>query len=183
VYPAHDYKGRSHTTIGDEIANNPCLQKRERAAFVDMMKHLNLTAPDHITEALRTNMSGGKTVTLLLAEATAMVPFMAMAELKDRLAGRPNDLVVLNVREKGAYESGHIPNARHLPRGQLELRVDQDFPDPTLRIVVACEFGKISTLAAATLRQLDFMRAVALDGGIKAWREAGFPLDQSAAPG
>ncbi|MGH8326597.1 MAG: MBL fold metallo-hydrolase, partial [Steroidobacteraceae bacterium] len=46
VYPAHDYKGRSHTTIGDEIANNPCLQRRERAAFVEMMKHLNLTAPD-----------------------------------------------------------------------------------------------------------------------------------------
>src|SRR5271169_2882285 len=69
VYPAHDYKGRSHSTIADELSGNPRLQKRERAEFTDMMRHLNLNAPDHITEALRTNMSGGKTVTQLLAEA------------------------------------------------------------------------------------------------------------------
>ncbi len=180
VYPAHDYKGRSHTTIGDEIANNPRLQKRERAAFVDMMKHLNLSAPDHITEALRTNMSGGKTVTQLLAEAGASVPFMSLAELNARLAARRNDVAVLDVREKGAYDMGHIPGAKHIPRGQLELRVNEELPDPTLRIVVACEFGKISTLAAATLRQLGFMRTVALDGGVKAWREAGFPIEPGA---
>ncbi len=178
VYPAHDYKGRSHSTIADELAGNPRLQKRDRAAFTDMMRHLNLTAPDHITEALRTNMSGGKTVTQLLAEASAIVPFMGLGELKSRLATRANDLVVLDVREKGAYDSGHIPGARHLPRGQIELRVNDDLPDPTLRIVVCCEFGKISTLAAATLRQLGFMRATALDGGMKAWRDGGFPLEQ-----
>jgi glyoxylase-like metal-dependent hydrolase (beta-lactamase superfamily II) len=178
VYPAHDYKGRSHTTIADELASNPRLQKRERAEFTDMMRHLNLSAPDHVTEALRTNMSGGKTVTQLLAEATATVPFMAFAELKARLAKGANDLVVLDVREQSAYDGGHIPGARHLPRGQLELRINEFFPDPTLRIVVCCEFGKISTLAAATLRQLGFMRAAALDGGIKAWRDGGFPLEQ-----
>ena len=177
VYPAHDYKGRSHTTIGAELADNPRLQKRERSAFVDMMRHLNLTAPDHITEALRTNMSGGKTVTQLLADAGATVPFMAMSELNTRIGARANDLVVLDVREKGAYDGGHIPGARHLPRGQLELRVNEDLPDPTLRIVVYCEFGKISTLAAATLRELGFMRAAALDGGMKAWREGGYPVE------
>ena len=60
-----------------------------------------------------------------------------------------NDLVVLDVREKDAYDGGHVPGARHLPRGQLELRVNDELPDPTLRILVYCEFGKISTLAAA----------------------------------
>ncbi len=109
VYPAHDYKGRSHTTIADELAGNPRLQKRDRAEFTDMMRRLNLNAPDHMTEALRTNMSGGKTVTQLLAEAGATVPFMAFAGLNACLAARPNDLIVLDVREKGAYDSGHIP--------------------------------------------------------------------------
>jgi len=178
VYPAHDYKGRSHTTIATEIAENPRLQKRERAAFTEMMRSLNLTAPTHITEALRTNMSGGKTVMQLLSEASSVVPFMALSELEARLKARTNDIVVLDVREKDAYTSGHIPSAHHLPRGQLELRVNDDLPDPTLRIVVYCEFGKISTLAASTLRQLGFMRAVALDGGMKAWRDNGFAIEQ-----
>jgi glyoxylase-like metal-dependent hydrolase (beta-lactamase superfamily II)/rhodanese-related sulfurtransferase len=178
VYPAHDYKGRSHTTIGDEIAANPRLQKRDRAEFTDMMRHLNLNAPDHLTEALRTNMSGGKTVTQMLLEAAAIIPFMSMNELDTRLAARPNDLVVLDVREKDAYDHGHIPSAKHLARGQLELRINEALPDPTLRILVYCEFGKISTLAAATLRQLGFMHAAALDGGFKAWRDGGLPVEQ-----
>ena len=182
VFPAHDYKGRSHSTIGDELSANPRLQERDRAAFTAMMRQLNLTAPTHITEALRTNLSGGKTVTQLLSEAAAMVPFMALAELDTRLASRPDDLVVLDVREKEAYEVGHIPGARHLPRGQLELRVNEELPDPTARIVVYCEFGKISTLAAATLRQLGFLRATALDGGMKAWRESGFRVDTAHRP-
>ena len=72
VFPAHEYKGRSHSTIGQELAENPRLQKRERGAFIEMMQNLNLTMPTHITEALRTNMSGGKTVAQMLSEAAAI---------------------------------------------------------------------------------------------------------------
>jgi glyoxylase-like metal-dependent hydrolase (beta-lactamase superfamily II)/rhodanese-related sulfurtransferase len=181
VYPAHDYNGRSHSTIGDEISNNPRLQQRDRKAFTEMMRGLNLGAPTHLTEALRTNMSGGKTVIQMLAEAANAVPFMSMAELRSQVASRANDFVVLDVREKEAFAAGHVPGARHLPRGQLELRVNDDLSDPTLRIVVCCEFGKISTLAAATLRELGFLRVAALDGGMKAWRDGGFPVEQSPA--
>ena len=94
-----------------------------------------------------------------------------------RAAG--GDLVVLDVRERDAFDAGHVPGARHLPRGQLELRVNDELPDPTARIVTVCEFGKISTLAAATLRDLGFLRATALDGGMKAWREGGLPLEKA----
>ncbi|EJL34867.1 Zn-dependent hydrolase, glyoxylase [Caulobacter sp. AP07] len=177
VYPAHDYKGRSHSTLGAEIADNPRLQKRERGEFTQMMRELSLAAPTHMTEALRTNMTGGKTVCQLLAEASAEVPHIGLEALHRRLGDRPNDLLVLDVREESAFKSGHIPGARHLPRGQLELRVNEEIPDPTLRIVTCCEFGKISMLAAATLRSLGFMRATALDGGMKTWREGGYPLD------
>ena len=177
VCPAHDYKGRTHSTIAEEIASNPRLQARDREAFAEMMRSLNLTMPTHITEALRTNMSGGKTVASLLAEATAAVPFMSLAELKARVEAAEDDLIVLDVRERDAYEAGHIPGARLLPRGQLELRVNQDLPDPTRRILTCCELGYISTLAASTLRAMGFLHAVALDGGMKAWREAAYPLE------
>ncbi len=177
VFPAHDYKGRGHSTIGAEIAENPRLQKTERAEFVAMMQALDLAAPTHLTEALRTNMSGGKTVAQLLSEAAAKVPFISLAELNDRLGGNRRDLVILDIREKDAFDAGHVPGAIHLPRGQLELRVNSEPPDPTVRILTCCEFGKISTLAAATLRELGYGRAVALDGGMKAWREGEFPLE------
>ena len=182
VHPAHEYKNRDHSTIEQELASNPRLQVRDRAGFVEMMRNLNLSMPTHVTEALRTNMSGGKTVAQMLAEAAATVPFMSLLELKTRTESGNHELIVLDVRERDAYEEGHIPGARLLPRGQLELRVNQDLPDPTRRIVSCCEFGRISTLATSTLREMGYQRAVALDGGMKAWREAGYPVKSGREP-
>lgn len=178
VYPAHDYQQRGSSTIGAEIAGNPRLQQRDRAAFVEMMRRLSLSAPTHLTEALRTNMTGGKTVSQLLAEAAEKTPFMSLDELHRRVETGLRDLVVLDVREKDAYAEGRVPGALHLPRGQLELRVNEMLADPTARIVTVCEYGKISTLAAATLRELGFQRTAALDGGMQAWREKGYPLER-----
>ncbi len=182
VFPAHEYKGRAHSTIGQELAENPRLQKRDRGEFIEMMQNLNLTMPTHVTEALRTNMSGGKTVAQMLSEAAASVAFMSLAELKSYIETKKDELIVLDVRERDAFEAGHIPGARLLPRGQLELRVNDELTDPTRRILACCEFGRISTLAAATLRQMGFRGAVALDGGVKAWREAGYPMKPGKEP-
>jgi len=181
IYPGHNYKGVPVTSIGQERAENPRLQQREKSAFVDQMHALSLGMPDHLTEALRTNRTGGKTVAQLLDEAARQIAFMSMDEVLARTAAGAADLVVLDVRERDAYDAGHVPGARHIPRGQLELRIDQVLPDPSTRVVTCCEFGKISTLAAATLRTMGFPRAVALDGGMKAWREAGYPLEPTAS--
>jgi glyoxylase-like metal-dependent hydrolase (beta-lactamase superfamily II) len=177
IYPAHDYKDRSSSTLGAEKASNPRLQKKERKDFVALMKGLDIKMPDHISEALRTNRSGGKTVAQLLAEASREIAFVSMDEAKARLP--KGEFVLLDVREKDAFDAAHIPGARHLPRGQLELRVDKEFPDPTARILTYCQFGKISTLAAATLRLMGYTRAVALDGGFDGWSKAGFPTDKT----
>ena len=103
--------------------------------------------------------------------------------LQERVTTGDRSLLILDVRERDAYNAGHVPGARHLPRGQVELRVDKELPDPTARIRTYCEFGKISTLAAATLRAMGYTRAVALDGGIKAWREGDYPLERTSAGG
>lgn len=178
VYPAHNYRDQDSSTIGAERAGNPRLQVTGREAFVDMMNGLNLKAPDHLTEALRVNCSGGQSVAQLIAEAAEQIAFMSIAEVAARASDR--DLTVLDVRESEAYRAAHIPGALHIPRGQLELRVDAVLPDPTRRIVVYCEYGKISTLAAAMLRRLGFGRAVALDGGFRQWREGGLPVEGEA---
>jgi rhodanese-related sulfurtransferase len=180
IYPAHVYKGAACSTIEEETRSNPRLQKRERAEFVEMMRTLSLSMPEHLTEALRVNMSGGVSVAQLLSEAAAEVPFMSMDEVKSRVAAGANDFIVLDVRERDSFDAGHIPTAKHLPRGLLELKVNEALPDPTVRIVTYCDYGKISTLAAATLRRMGFTRAVALDGGMKAWREKNFPIEAQA---
>lgn len=182
VYPGHNYKDIPVSTIGYEKANNPRLQKRDRAEFVEQMRALNLGMPDHLTEALRTNRTGGKTVAQLLDEAASRITFMSLDELRNRVARGGDGIVVLDIRERDAFDAGHVPGARHVPRGQLELRIDQVLPDPTVRVVTCCEFGKISTLAADTLRTMGYVRAVALDGGMKSWRDAGYPLETTAPP-
>lgn len=177
VYPAHNYKDVAPTTLDEQRKTNPRLRKTERGEFVEMMQSLSMSMPDHLTEALRTNQTGGKTVTQIIQGAAERISFMSMAELRRRIdAGEPG-LHVLDVREADAYAAGHIPGAVHLPRGQLELRIDAMFPDPTVRILAYCEFGKISTIAAGTLHTMGFLGAIALDGGIRAWQEAGHPLE------
>lgn len=183
VYPAHNYKNVAPTTLDEQRASNARLRKTERTEFVEMMQTLNLSMPDHLTEALRTNQTGGKTVTQIIEDAAERISFMSMAELRRRIDSGEPGLHILDVREADAYAAGHVPGAVHLPRGQLELRVDAMFPDPTVRILAYCEFGKISTIAAGTLHAMGFLGAIALDGGIRAWAEAGHPLESGSPAG
>jgi rhodanese-related sulfurtransferase len=176
VHPAHNYKNLPPTTLDEQKATNPRLKPRDRAAFVALMQSLAIDMPEHLTEALRTNQTGGKTVAQIIDEAAHQVPFMTMQELRRRIESGAPGIAVLDVREADAYAAGHVPGA--IQRGQLELRADAVFPDPTLRILAYCEFGKISTIAAATLRSMGFRGAIALDGGIRAWKEAGYPLSR-----
>ena len=176
VFPAHDYKGRSHTTLGAEKASNPRLQKKERPAFVELMRGLDIAMPQHLTEALRTNRTGGKTVKQLILEASKSIAFMSMGEVKRQLDRGSPDFLLLDVREREAFRQRRLPGALNIPRGELELRADKELPDPTVRVLTYCQFGKISTLAAYTLRDMGYQRAVALDGGLEAWAQAGYPL-------
>jgi rhodanese-related sulfurtransferase len=180
VFPAHDYKGRSHTTLGAERAGNPRLQARDRGAFLELLRGLDLGMPQHLSEALRTNRTGGKTVTQMIAEAGRGIAFMSMEEVRRRLDQSDADLVPLDVRDGESFRSGHLPGARNIPRGELELRADRELPDPTARIVTYCQFGKVSTLAAYSLRTMGYLRTVALDGGLEAWTKAGYPLAPAA---
>ena len=177
VHPGHNYKSAPLTTLAEQRASNPRLKVVDRAAFVAEMSARNLELPRHVTEALRTNASGGKPVSQLIRDAARAIAFMSIAELRRRVERRATDVAIVDVREADAYAKGHVPGAIHIPRGQLELLVDRHFPDPATRVLAYCEFGKISTLAAATLRQMGFASAVALDGGFRDWVEAGAPVE------
>jgi len=177
VYPAHIYSNREFSTIGEEIASNKRLQVTDRDSFIEMMQSLNLTMPEHLSEALRTNLTGSKTVEQLISAAAQRISFMSQEEVLRRISSDKPGITLLDVRESDSFLRGHIPGALLLPRGQLELRVDALLPDPTARIVVYCQFGKISTLATATLRDMGFSRAIAMAQGMETWLEKGYPVD------
>ena len=181
VHPGHNYRGLPPTSLDEQRRTNPRLRLEDREAFVEEMQARNLELPRHVTEALRTNASGGKPVSQLIRDAARTVAFMSLPELQRRIACAAHGLAIVDVRERDAYEAGHVPGAIHLPRGQLELLVDAVLPDPSVRVITYCEIGKISTLAAATLHEMGFANPVALDGGFRDWVEAGGAVEVGPA--
>jgi len=79
--------------------------------------------------------------------------------------------IPLDVRESLEYETGHIPNARHISRGLLEFMITNhaDFQDKTTSVVVYCKSGGRSALATATLQQLGFTNVQSMIGGFDGW--------------
>lgn len=80
--------------------------------------------------------------------------------------------VFLDVREPNEWNLGHVPGAVHIPRGQLEGKVE-GMLDRGARVVVYCAGGSRSALAADTLRQMGYEQAESLRGGFRGWAEAG----------
>ncbi len=84
-------------------------------------------------------------------------------------------MVLLDVREPDEVKGGHIDGALQIPRGFLELRVEQQLPDHDRHVVIYCAGGTRSALAAKTLQEMGYTDVVSLAGGFQAWQESGFP--------
>lgn len=83
--------------------------------------------------------------------------------------------VLLDVREPDEYEQGAVPDAIHIPRGQLESNVENRIPDRDTPVVVQCAGGVRSAFAADTLQQLGYSDVVSMDGGFNKWKDEGRP--------
>ncbi len=88
------------------------------------------------------------------------------------------DALMLDLREPKEYEGGRVPNAMHLPQSQLASRAGE-LEKLTARPVIAyCERGQRSRTAAAALKRLGFAEVYTLRGGLRAWSEAGLPVEK-----
>ena len=110
----------------------------------------------------------------LVDQARHEVPEVAPQELQARLAhdGAPQ---LLDVREPEEVAQGVLPEAVHIPRGFLELRVESAIPDRLTPITVYCASGVRSLLAAQTLRAMGYSDVISLRGGFNAWKDQGLP--------
>src|SRR5436305_14633259 len=83
--------------------------------------------------------------------------------------------VLIDVREGDEYEQGYIPGAQWIPRGKLELRIEDAVPDRNAEMVLYCAGGNRSALAARSLKELGYTHVASLAGGYGAWKRANLP--------
>ncbi len=85
---------------------------------------------------------------------------------------------LVDVREDNEWNAGHLPRAIHLGKGIIERDIETAIPDLSAEIVLYCGGGYRSALAADHLQQMGYSNVWSMDGGIREWREAGYPMDQ-----
>jgi molybdopterin/thiamine biosynthesis adenylyltransferase len=89
-----------------------------------------------------------------------------------------NGVVLVDVREQGEWDAGHIPGARHVPRGYLESRIEGVVGDRSQRVVLYCASGQRSALAAHTLKELlGYEDVASMTGGITLWKDRGYAVE------
>ena len=112
----------------------------------------------------------------LVDEAKSRVRECTIHDVKARLdAG--DELHLIDIREDHEYTADHAAGARHVGRGILERDIEALVPDPEASIVLYCGGGFRSALSADSLQKMGYRNVVSMDGGIRAWREAGFPME------
>jgi rhodanese-related sulfurtransferase len=119
--------------------------------------------------------SADKTPDQLVKEAKSVIKEVSITDVKKMIDAKEK-VILLDVRDKNETEEGVIPGAMNLSRGLLEFKAAMLLPDKNARIVVYCGLDLRSPLATKTLNDLGYKNAVNMIGGLKAWKEAGYPL-------
>lgn len=112
--------------------------------------------------------------------ARAQVRECTVSDVKARL-DRAEPFHFVDVREDNEFAEDHAAGAIHIGKGVIERDIETMLPDKTQPIVLYCGGGYRSVLAAESLGQMGYTNVVSMDGGIKAWREAGYPITKGAA--
>jgi sulfur dioxygenase len=177
VFPAHDYKGETASTIGEEKAFNPRLQVKSVDAYVELMGKLNLPNPKMMDVAVPANMRVG-----FAQEAIAQRGWAVMAADALKLVGRP-EVTLIDLREKTEREKqGVIPGSLHAPYTELAANVCAGGMLHELaaatgkRMVFYCAFGERSAMAVQAAQDAGISSACHIQGGIDAWKKAQGPL-------
>jgi sulfur dioxygenase len=177
VFPAHDYKGETVSTIGEEKAFNPRLQVKSVDEYVTLMNNLNLPNPKMMDVAVPANMKVGLAQDDIARRGWAVCATDALA-----LVGKP-DIAFIDLREKSEREKhGVIPGSLHAPYGEFAAHIA---PGGLLRglatnqrLLFYCAFGERSAMAVQAAQDARLTSACHLQGGIDAWKKASGPLER-----
>lgn len=116
----------------------------------------------------------------LVEQAKRHIKECRIADVKVKL-DRGDSFHLIDVREDNEFAKDHAKGATHLGRGILERDIETVIPNKQAEIVLYCGGGYRSALAAESLRQMGYTNVQSMDGGMRAWREAGYPIEGSSA--
>ncbi|OBQ92344.1 MULTISPECIES: MBL fold metallo-hydrolase [unclassified Mesorhizobium] len=177
IFPAHDYKGETVSTIGEEKAFNPRLQVKSVDEYVNIMNNLKLSNPKMMDVAVPANMRVGLHQDDIASRGWAVTAEQALA-----LVGRP-DVALIDLREQSERDRhGVIPGAIHLPYSRLQENIAaggmlHELAKSTAKqILFYCAFGERSAMAVQAAQDRGISSARHIQGGIDAWRKASGPL-------
>lgn len=111
----------------------------------------------------------------LVDEARQRVRETTVDAVKARL-DRGETFLLIDVREESEFAKDHLPGAQHLGRGIIERDIEAVVPDLSTEIVLYCGGGFRSALAADNLQKMGYTNVISMDGGIRGWRDKGYPL-------
>ncbi len=119
----------------------------------------------------------------IMRRARQQVPEWTPAQVREQLtrqeAGASDqDIVLVDVREKHEWNEGYIPGALHVPKGYLELNIEEAVPDKSQKVVLYCAGGVRSLIAGTTLQQMGYKDVVSMAGGYGQWKAGGNPFVQ-----
>jgi len=112
----------------------------------------------------------------IVNEARSRITECTIADVQAKLT-TGKVFFLLDVREESEYARGHLPGALHLGKGVIERDIEQAIPDPEASIVLYCGGGYRSALAADNLQKMGYTKIVSMDGGTRAWQEAGYTTE------
>jgi rhodanese-related sulfurtransferase len=113
----------------------------------------------------------------LVKDAKSRVQQVDFRQIKKRLDAREK-LVLVDVREDAEWAQGHIAGATHVSKGVIERDIERVFPDKEDPLVLYCGGGYRSSLACDSLQKMGYKNVISMDGGWRAWVEAGFPTEK-----
>lgn len=181
VYPSHDYRGNTSSTIAREKLHNPRIAGRTRDEYVALMASIGFPLPEKIQEVLQPNQSAIDDDKTKFPDLTQLnhVRQLSAAEVAARLDGAQKPLL-LDVREPQEYtgELGHIPGSVLVPLRELADRVGELAKHKHGPTVVVCRSGVRSTTAAAILEGLGFDNVFNLQGGMVDWNDRRLPVER-----
>jgi sulfur dioxygenase len=177
VFPAHDYKGDTVSTIGEEKRYNPRLQVKSIDEYIALMNNLNLSNPKMMDVAVPANMRQG----LAQQEIARRGWAVTAAQARDLIGRR--DIVLIDLRERTEREKhGVIPGSLHAPYPDLQGNIQaggmlHELANATnKRLMFYCAFGERSAMAVQAAQDAGLATACHVHGGIDAWKKADGPI-------